>query len=53
MDLLTEKVIDKLELYQILVEVFFAYIPDQHKYEALAEAAMVLNYDLDNEEDNG
>lgn len=46
MDVLNEAAIDKFELYQILVEVFFAYIPDQHKYEALAEAALIINEDF-------
>ncbi len=49
MDILNEKALDKLELYQRLVEVFFAHIPDDRKYEALAEAALVLNYDLNKE----
>lgn len=49
MEFLTEKTIDKLELYEILVKVFFEYIPNDHKYEALAEAVDILNYDLNKE----
>ena len=50
MDLLEKEMTDKFELYQLLSEVFFVYVPQELKHEALAEAAFIIRSRMDNNE---
>lgn len=44
--------IDRMEAYQIMTEVFYEFIPDNKKVEALAQAAERIAYELKEEKED-